>query len=331
MKTGRLAESVLKRSVLKWLNLNKKQNGNGAGIGENCAVFSLSKEAKSTDTGVVLTVYGNAAETREEASRIIITACNRFAASGAVPAGTGVSLLIPGHLDEEELRELVKQVAKAAEELGMPVGQIQVLVSNSVLQPILQVTVLGSAEPSALSKKSLEPGMDLVISKWIGLEGTFRIAQAKQEELHQRFPQGMIGEAAALEQFFSVIPEAATAIRSGACAMYYPDEGGIFGALWEMAEGAGVGLDIELKKLPIRQETVEICEFYEISPYELAAGGCLIMAAPNGYDLVRALEKEGIPAAVVGKAIAEKKRILRNEEEIRFLEPPRTDEIHKVL
>lgn len=39
-------------------------------------------------------------------------------------------------------------------------------------------------------------------------------------------------------------------------------EGGIFGALWEMADGAGIGLDVALKRIPIQQETVEICEFF---------------------------------------------------------------------
>ena len=46
--------------------------------------------------------------------------------------------------------------------------------------------------------------------------------------------------------------------------MHDVTEGGIFGALWEMAEASGVGLEIDLKKIPIRQETVEVCEFFYI-------------------------------------------------------------------
>jgi hydrogenase expression/formation protein HypE len=36
-----------------------------------------------------------------------------------------------------------------------------------------------------------------------------------------------------------------------------------------MAEASGVGLEIDLKKIPVRQETIEICEFFGINPYEL--------------------------------------------------------------
>ena len=101
-----------------------------------------------------------------------------------------------------------------------------------------------------------------------------------------------------------MLPEAATAVKSGVCAMHSVAEGGIFGALWEMAAGAGVGLEIDLKKIPVRQETIEICEYFEINPYETASGGCLLMVADKGYDLVRKLEKEHIPAQLIAKTTA---------------------------
>ena len=46
-------------------------------------------------------------------------------------------------------------------------------------------------------------------------------------------------------------------------------EGGVFGAFWEMASGAGVGLEVDLKKIPIRQETVEICNYFGVNPYQI--------------------------------------------------------------
>ena len=48
--------------------------------------------------------------------------------------------------------------------------------------------------------------------------------------------------------YLSVLSEAAVAVRSGVSAMHDVTEGGIFGALWEMAEASGVGLEIDLKK-----------------------------------------------------------------------------------
>ena len=71
-----------------------------------------------------------------------------------------------------------------------------------------------------------------------------------------------MSNAKALDAYISVQSEAAVAVTSGVSAMHDVTEGGIFGALWEMAEASGVGLEIDLKKIPIRQETVEVCEFF---------------------------------------------------------------------
>ena len=98
-----------------------------------------------------------------------------------------------------------------------------------------------------------------------------------------------------------------------------------------MAEASGVGLEIDLKKIPIRQETVEVCEFFGINPYKLISSGCMLMAAEDGNTLVRELEKEGIPATIIGKAIEGNDRVLLNEDEKRFLEPPKTDELYEVM
>ncbi|MDE7259966.1 MAG: hydrogenase maturation factor, partial [Lachnospiraceae bacterium] len=128
----------------------------------------------------------------------------------------------------------------------------------------------------------------------------------------------------------SIIPEAATAVKSGVCGMHDVSRGGIFGALWEMAQRAGVGLEIDLKKIPVKQETIEICEFYGLNPYELLSGGSLIMTAEDGAALVTVLAGEGIPAVVVGRTTDGNDRVIYNEEEKRYLDKPKEDQIYMV-
>ena len=110
----------------------------------------------------------------------------------------------------------------------------------------------------------------------------------------------------------SVLPEAKIAMAYGASAMHDITEGGVLGALWEMAEGAGVGLDVDMKRIPIRQETIELCEHFGMNPYLMMSSGSMMIAADHGEGLVHALRKEGIPAAVIGRAVKGNERILRN-------------------
>lgn len=107
-------------------------------------------------------------------------------------------------------------------------------------------------------------------------------------------------------------------------------EGGVFGALWEMGSGSGVGLDIDLKKIPIRQETVEVCETLGLNPYILMSSGSMMIAADDGYGLAEKLKQAGIPASVVGKATEGNDRILRNGEDTRYLDKPQSDELYKI-
>ena len=54
------------------------------------------------------------------------------------------------------------------------------------------------------------------------------------------------------------------------------------------------------------------------------------MTTDNAKNLIRALEEQGIEATVIGRTTADNDKLILNEEETRYLEPPRTDEIYKI-
>ena len=233
---------------------------------------------------------------------------------------------------EPVLRQIMQQAEEACEASNLQILGGHTEVTRVVSQPLVSVTGVGKAKAGHLiTTGGARPGMDILVTKWIGIEGTSIIAKEKKEELCSHFPRQLVETAAGLDQYLSVLPEAAVAVKSGVAAMHDVTEGGIFGALWEMAEASGVGLDIDLKKIPIRQETVEICEYFDINPYELISSGCMLMAAPDGNGLVMALERAGIPATVIGKATEGNDRTIRSGEEKRFLEPPKTDQLYQVM
>jgi hydrogenase maturation factor len=120
-------------------------------------------------------------------------------------------------------------------------------------------------------------------------------------------------------------------MEHGVSAMHDVTEGGVFGALWEMAAASGTGIEVDLKKIPVRQETVEICEYFDINPYMLISSGAMLIATAHGSHLVDRLAAAGIHGAVIGCATSGNDRIIRNGDERRFLEPPKTDELFAAL
>ena len=327
MKVGKVPENVLKRSVFKQLHTIREEVLLGAGVGEDCAAMKLAEDEVfviSTDP-----ITGAAQDIGALAVQITV---NDLASTGAEPIGIMLTVLLPENAEEKDLKTVMAQVEEACEKNRIQVMGGHTEVTKVVNQIVISVTGVGKAkEGRVISTAGVKPGMDIIVTKWIGIEGTAILAKEKEAVLRERYSQPFIDKAKELDRYISVLSEAATAVKSGVAAMHDVTEGGIFGALWEIAEASGVGLEIDLKKIPLKQETVEICEFFGINPYELISSGSMLMAAEDGNGLVMELEKAGIPAVVIGKATDSNDRVLLNEEERRFLEPPKTDELYKAL
>ncbi|MDO5574832.1 MAG: AIR synthase family protein [bacterium] len=326
MKIGKVPENVLKRSIIKQIKTKRDEILVGAGVGEDCAVISLADDevfVMSTDpiTGTV----------HDIGTLSVHVTANDIASAGAQVIGVMLSVLLPEDTTEEDLKSMMAQVESVCAELNIQTIGGHTEITRAVNQPIITVTGVGKVKKDkVITTSGAKAGQDVVISKWIGLEGTSIIAKEKESELIHKFPPSFIETAKGFGQYLSVVPEAATAVKSGVSAMHDVTEGGIYGALWEVAEASGVGLEIDLKKIPVKQETIEICEYYGLNPYALISSGAMLMTADNGYDLVRAIEKTGIKATVIGKVTTGNDRVLINEDEKRFLEPPKSDELYKI-
>lgn len=320
MKTGKLAESVLKRSVLK--QVYHAGNRNSAAVGADCAFFAVPEGQILAWRVQEAAVAGQA--DMGDAAYVIQKCANNLAAAGAAPISALIGLMLPENYGEDLLKELMKRIVSACENIGIEIAGGDTNISASVTAPVLAATILGTVRPQEKRDLSMaKAGQDLVLSKWIGLEGTAVLARTRREELLARYPAYLVETAAGFDQYLSVQKEAGIALRNGAAAMHDLSQGGVFGALWELAEGSGLGLKADLKKIPIRQETVEVCEVCGVNPYEMRSAGSLLMTAEDGESLAEALRQAGIPAAVIGKLTENRDRIIVNGEETRFLDRPK--------
>lgn len=322
MKQGKISDNILKRSVLKGIKTKRNEILSGAGVGEDCAIFALSEAQLAT------CVREDVLTKDMDMAAAIHKCVNNLASSGAKPVGIMMTLLFPEGAEEPELKKWMKEAEETCASLQIQIAGGHTSVSKNVNKTMVVLTGYGQAS-KCFPTKGAKPGQDIVISKWIGLEGTAVLARDYKEKLLARYPEFLVDEAIRFRQFLSIIPEAATAVKSGVCVMHDVSEGGIMATLWELADSSGVGLNVDLRKIPIRQETVEVCEFLGANPYELASGGALIMVTDDGENLTSLLEEEGICAIVVGKITDSKDRILTNEEEVRYLDKPKPDELYR--
>lgn len=329
MKAGKLPQTVLARSVLRYVRKENK-NEQPPAVGWDAGVFSVNEVRMAAMTQ---TVSGEGIKTGWLA---LLRAVNSLAAAGAVPEQITLSVTLPESMSEEELKKLMEQVQESAKACKVTVAAGHTAVSTSVQEPVVSVTALGAMkvlpDGKALEeiKKENIAGAKIIMTKWCGLCGTALLAEHYKDKLCTRYTRSFIEKAEQFSDKVSVLEEASLAWEAGADFVHDAAEGGVFGALWELAEQADCGMDIDIRKIPIRQETVEICEYFDCNPYQLRAEGSLLIISRQAEVLCDTLQKAGIFAAVIGEVKEGKERRILNEEEVRFLEPNRVEEYERI-
>ena len=326
MKVGKISEVALSRAVFKQLKNRRDEVLFGGSIGEDCAAMKLGKGEVCVISSNPVTGAG-----KIQGALAVYSAVNNLVTSGAEAIGVMMTVLLPEDFKESRLVELNEQIEEVCQQLQIQVMGGHTEVTVAVNEPVFSVTAIGKVKESELlHAKNAKADQDIVMSKWIGMEGSVSIVAAKEKELLERFPKAMIDQIKKMLAGCCVNVEAALAVKSGVSAMHDISSGGIYGALYELSEAAGVGLEIDLRAIPIKQETVEICEYLGLNPYYLKSGGSMLMVCDHGQELVRLLEKEGISAAVIGRTTSENAKAVINEGEVSYLERPKADELLKV-
>ena len=282
MKAGRVSQTVYRRSVLKQIQNNIE------GIDflrpsqeETCYIADESEERITIATDVSL-----AGNEKDLGVFAIAQAVDQLASRGARAYGISVRIMLPTFAYESRLKAMMVEISEICKEKGLRVFFADAQSVNGIQTSIVHVTAHGEAKKEQLlASRSAKAGEEIVLVKWIGMEGTLRIIR---------------------------------------------EEGGILAALWDMAEGAGIGLSVEMKKMTVRQETIEVCEVFHLNPYQLTSTGAVLMVTPKGEELKERLKREGIPAEIIGHTTEGNERIIWGGGEKRFLDRPAPDELARI-
>jgi len=175
-------------------------------------------------------------------------------------------------------------------------------------------------------------GDDIIIVSPVGLSGTRTLLENNDERLRRKFSAAFLKDAndtctahmvSEAEEKSGKILEAAE--KNNLNSYIAAGRSGFLGALWVLAEASGCGLTLDLRRVPILQYTVEICEELGEDPYKLPSEGSFLFSMPSGEGFVSELRTLGIFAAVCGKANHTNDRLLLSGEIVRYLDKPRWD------
>lgn len=319
MEQGSLPERYLIRSVIKHIRKLNPKIEVSAAVGNDYA--SLNGTVSADGIG--------------DTPRIAWTkAMNNFSCSGGCAEGVRITMLLPKDVKESWIKGYMADFNAFAEEKKIQILGGHTQVSSVFGRAQFLVTILGRAGTYRADKKKIKPGHEIVMAGHTGLMGMNVILKHKREALRTRFSNSYLDMACVDESDYGIVDIAGSIIDSG-CDIYYMHDGstgGVYGALWQLGVWMDKGFEVQHEDVPIRQETIEICEFFNINPYLLDATGCLFVVTGDGKRLVEYLWQNGVEAAVIGVVTEKKEKMIAiNELEHRCLSPVNGDEINKVL
>jgi hydrogenase expression/formation protein HypE len=127
-----------------------------------------------------------------------------------------------------------------------------------------------------------------------------------------------------------VVRDGVQAAELGATALHDPTEGGILGALWEMAEASGYGFEVDASAVPILEETRQICAVFGADPLKLISSGAMLIACPSIPRMLAGLAEHRIPATPIGRVTPRERGVLLNGRRVPA-EPVVRDELWRIL
>ncbi len=320
MKLGKLDNDTLERLILDRFRKTRPESFGAPRIGMDCAMLDLDGDLIVTSCDPI-----TSADAKHIGALSVHVNCNDAAAGGAEPVALLVTLLLPPSETEETIAMIAKDLQEAAELAGVDIIGGHTEVTDAVTRVTTCTTVIART-PKAKRLSGAKVDDAIVMTKWAGLEGAMLIASDHADML-TAVPADTIERARALSRHLSVVPESRIAIQNGAHAMHDVTEGGVLGAVWELAMQERLGAVVDRDAIPMLPEIKAVADAVGLDPYRLMASGSMLIACENGVDMADALHEAGIPAAVIGRITARDFRFSDGTP----LDPPAADELYRLF
>ncbi len=274
-------------------------------VGEDVTAIDLGGAELLVAHGDPITLGGH-----DLGAAAVLVNANDIAAAGAEPRWLLATVLLPPGTTPSEARALLEGLAAAAAAAGVTLAGGHTEVTDAVTRPVVSLTALGTVGRAELKdKRSARSGDRVLLTKALAMEGAALLADELGELLRAR---GMsaeeLGACRAHRARVSILPEARIARGvAGVRALHDVTEGGLAGALRELAFATGRGVRVHRDRVPLSPETVRLCALLEADPLGLIASGSLLICCDpaSAGELVRRLEAAGIPAADIGELTEE--------------------------
>ena len=231
---------------------------------------------------------------------------NDLLCSGARPQYLSAGFIIEEGFAVEKLKEIVQTMAEAAKKAGVYIvtGDTKVIERHRGDQIYINTSGIGTIRKEVtISPYRVKPGDAIIVTGRIGEHGVCILSTRNNLGFESSVKSDTASLNNIVDHLTAAIPDAIHVLRD-------PTRGGLSSTLNEIAETAGVSIEIDEEAIPISDGVTAACELLGIDPLYVANEGILLVFVAQEYaeqalNLIRNSE-HGEEAQIIGRVTDEK-------------------------
>lgn len=321
-QTGKIPREFFRSQIAPRLGANRSDVHLGPKHGVDFGVLDIDGTALAVATDPV-SILPNLGFERAGRFAVRIVLAD-VAVSGLSPSHLAISFSLPPDLSDDEFATLWEAIHNECESLG-----VDIVTGHTARYAGCSFPWVGAATALAVGDHDdlIRPdgataGDDLVLTTGPAVESAALFASLFPAQIDCD-PALLDRVAARLDELDGVRDARTAATAGGVTAIHDVTEGGLLGALHEMAAGAGVQFSVDSTRVPIDPDVQTLCKTLSMDPLTATSSGTLLIAVdPRSTEgVVNALQDRGTTATVIG-TVAKGSGVQLDEEST---EPPAGD------
>lgn len=307
-ESGKIAAGDFDRIVQQQCGRHRAEVRVGPAFGVDCAIIDLPGNMAMAVTSDPLSLVPSIGLEASAWLSVHLMA-NDMATTGIAPQYGQFVLNLPSDFSRDDFAQYWKYIHHYCDQIGVAItgghtgfieGQHSTIAGGGSLFAVAPKTDL-------LTSSHAQAGDVIIVTKSAALLSSAILALSFPETTRNCIGQEL--HTAASEAFYncSSLEDARIAIsscsdRSLISAMHDVTEGGILGAIYEMAVASGNGALIDAAAIPAGAPQQAICAVFDINPlYAVGAGAMIVACKQEGVQsIIDNLQQEHIQATAIG-------------------------------
>lgn len=315
-KTGKIEHVFFENFIKDRCGKKRKEVETGPNFGVDVSVINISNSqtiALASDPLSLIPQLG----LKESAWLSVHLTANDIATTGFSPLYGQFILNLPSHFSQQDFKIYWNYIHQFSSAIGLAItgghtgfveGQNSTIAGGATFLTI-------APQNQLLTSSCAQPGDAILVTKSCAISSSAILALSFPETVKNK--AGMENYQRACDSFYdiSVLQDALTAVSEGnrkhITAMHDVTEGGVLGAIYELAIASDNGALIYDEKIPINETQSSVSNLFSLDPrYSIGAGSMVITCKEKGIQrTIAQLQKLNISCTEVGQITKKEKGV----------------------